>query len=205
MSDKAPRPITLIFGDSAEYVWELRHLFLLTLMVFTSSLLIGYILGGRLPGDPLEQFRRLIPNLEEMTPLTLFLIIAVNNLVKSLIWMLMGILFSLPPILFTILNGFYIGWISHNSTEEHGLLLTVIALTPHGVIELPAVLLSSAAGLALGYHTINRLRGRGSLSEELGRALKLYIRRIAPLLILAALIETSLTPTIIGAVESLIT
>ena len=205
MRGETPRTIVIIFGDSAEYVWGLRHLFLLTLLVFLSSLIIGYNLGGKLPGDPLEQLRRMIPNLEEMTPLGLFIFIAVNNLAKSLIWMLMGILFSLPPILFTILNGFYIGWVSHISAEEHGLLLTITALAPHGVIELPTILLSSAAGLALGYHTINRLRGRGSLQEELRRAIRLYIHYIAPLLILSALIEVSLTPMITRLVEGLIT
>jgi len=205
MKGETPRIVAFLFGDSADYVWGLRHLFLFTLLIFSASLIIGYNLGGRLPGDPLEQLRRIIPNLEELTPLGLFLFIAVNNLAKSLIWMLMGIIFSLPPIFFTILNGFYIGWISHASAERHGLLITIIALAPHGVIELPAILLSSAAGLALGYHAINRLRGRGSLQGELKRALRLYIYYITPLLILSALIEVSLTPMITRFVEGLIT
>ena len=201
MKGEAPRPIALLFGDSAEYVWELRHLFLLTLLLFSSSLTIGYALGDRLPGDPLEILRRILPGVEEMTLLHLFLFIAANNLAKSLLWMLLGLLFSLPPIIFTIINGFYLGWASHTFAEKMGPLLTLISLAPHGVIELPTILLSSAAGLALGYQAINRLRGRGSLLGELRRALSLYVHRIAPLLIIAAVIEASLTPLLVSILQ----
>ncbi len=204
MGGEAPRSIALLFGESADYVWGLRRLFLLSLLVFSSSLIIGYSLGRELPGDPLEQLRRIIPNLEEAPPLGLFLFIAVNNLSKSLLWMLLGLLFSLPPILFTALNGFYIGWAAHAYAEERGVLLTLLTLTPHGVLELPAILLSSAAGLALGYQAINRLRGRGGLREELMRALRLYLHRIAPLLILSALIEVTLTPSLAALAERLL-
>jgi stage II sporulation protein M len=191
---EAPWPITTLFDDSAEYVWALRRLFLLSLLLFSSSIAIGYTFGDRLPVDPLEEFRRLLPNPKAAAPLTLFLFIAANNLAKSLIWMLLGLLFSLPPILFIILNGFYLGWASHIVAEERGLLPTLVALAPHGVIEVPTILLSSAAGIALGHQVINRLRGRKSLLEEVRRALILYIYRIAPLLILSALVEVSLTP-----------
>lgn len=201
MKRKRPEVIALIFGDLAEYVWGIRHLFLFTLLLFSSSIAIGYVFGDNLPGDPIEEFKKLIPNLEEASFFQLFLYIIANNLGKSLFWMLLGLLFSLPPILFTLLNGFYLGWASHNLVEEEGLLPTLFSLIPHGVIELPTILLSSAVGLALGYHVINRLRGRDSLMKEVRRALHLYLWRIAPLLILSALLEVSLTPLLLNLVS----
>jgi uncharacterized membrane protein SpoIIM required for sporulation len=42
------------------------------------------------------------------------------------------------------------------------------------------------------------LRGQGSLRAEFGKALLLYITKIMPLLILAAVLEVTLTPIVVA-------
>jgi len=115
--------------------------------------------------------------------------------------MVSGVFFSIPSLFFTVLNGFFIGWFSHSVGLEQGLLFTAAALLPHGVIEIPTILLSSAAGMGLGYQLVNRLRGRGSIRAELGKSLRLFIWRIAPLLLLAAIVEVTVTPLVIYLVS----
>jgi len=198
---RPPRVLALVFGRFSDYVWALRPLFLLCLLLFVFSLAMGFYLGDKIPIEMLEDLLGTLPDVENMNLLTLFLFILGNNLFKSLLWMVSGFLFSVPSLLFTVLNGFFIGWLSHSVRVENGLLFTVVALVPHGIIEVPTVLLSSAAGMALGYQLVNRIRGRGSLRAEFGKALRLFIWRIAPLLLLAAIIEVTVTPLAIFLVS----
>lgn len=194
---RPPGVVVFVFGRFAEYVWELRLLFLLCLLLFFFSLALGFYLGDSIPFDVVDEVMGALPDVEDLSLPMLFLFIFFNNLLKSFFWMVLGILFSAPALFFTILNGFLIGLVSYNIELERGLTFTLVALIPHGVIEIPTILLSSAAGVALGYHLINRFRGRGSLRSELGKALRLFIWRIAPLLLLAAVVEVTVTPMVV--------
>ncbi|UCH58071.1 MAG: stage II sporulation protein M [Candidatus Bathyarchaeota archaeon] len=186
-----------LFGRQVDYVRRLKPLFTLCLFGFIFSLLVGYNLGGSIQSSVMEELLGGIPDLEGFNVTMIFLFIVYNNVFRSFLWMLLGIVGSFPPLFFTVLFGFFLGHFSYSVSLEQGLGFTVMALIPHGVIEIPTILLSSAAGMALGYALINRLRGRGSLRVEFGRALVLYITRIVPLLILSAVIEVTLTPLLV--------
>ncbi len=196
-----PGLVAFVFGRFSDYVWGLRPLFLLCLLLFIFSLAMGFYLGEVIPVDLLEEVLGALPDVEGMSLPMLFLFILGNNLFKSLLWMVSGVFFSIPSLFFTVLNGFFIGWFSHSVGLEQGLLFTAAALLPHGVIEIPTILLSSAAGMGLGYQLVNRLRGRGSIKAELGKSLRLFIWRIAPLLLLAAIVEVTVTPLVIYLVS----
>lgn len=198
---RRPGVFAFVFGRYADYVRGLRPLFLLCLGLFVFSVAMGFYLGDKVPGELLEDVIESFPDMETMSIPMLFLFILINNLIKSFLWMVLGIIFSAPPLFFTILNGFFIGWFSYSISLERGLMFTAAALVPHGVIEIPTILLSSAAGMGLGYQLINRLRGRGSFGVEVGKALRLFIWRIAPLLLLAAFIEVVVTPTVVFLVS----
>ncbi len=150
-----------------------------------------------MPVSLLEEMLQPFHDLREMSLPSIFLFILANNVLKSLVWMVLGILFGVPPLIFTAFNGFLLGWFSYTVSRERGIIFALAALAPHGVVEIPTILLSMAAGLAIGYGLINRLRGRGGVGAEVKGALKLFVRRIAPLLLLAALIEVVITPLIV--------
>ncbi len=150
-----------------------------------------------MPGGLLEELIQPFPELKGMSLPSIFLFILANNVLKSLVWMVLGILFGIPPLIFTAFNGFFLGWFSYSISREKGVMFTLAALLPHGVVEIPTILLSMAAGLGIGYQFINRLRGRGRVGAEVKGALKLFIRRIVPLLLLAALIEVLFTPLVV--------
>jgi stage II sporulation protein M len=175
----------------------LRGPFAVCSLLFIFSLASGFYLGERMPGEVLEELLKPFPELKGMSLPSIFLFILANNALKSLVWMVLGILFGIPPLIFTAFNGFFLGWFSYSISRERGMLFTLAALVPHGVVEIPAILLSMAAGLGIGYQLINRLRGRGGLGAEIKGALKLFMRRIVPLLILAALVEVIVTPWVV--------
>ena len=70
-------------------------------------------------------------------------------------------------------------------------------LLPHGVIEIPMILLSSAVGLRLGRSLLDKIKGRGSLGAEVRRGLTLYVSVVLPLLLLAAVVEVYVTPIVV--------
>jgi uncharacterized membrane protein SpoIIM required for sporulation/ABC-type transport system involved in multi-copper enzyme maturation permease subunit len=74
---------------------------------------------------------------------------------------------------------------------------------PHGIVELPSVILLSAAVLHMGLRLVTPQEGR-SIGETMimtfADVVKVFIAVCVPLLVLAALIEANITPAILQAV-----
>jgi len=78
-----------------------------------------------------------------------------------------------------------------------GATFVLVAILPHGIIELPTVLLSIAVGLRLGHLMILTLLGRRvDLEGELLAGIRL-LRWVALLLFIAAAIEAFITPVVV--------
>ena len=169
---------------------------MLCLLGFAFSMIAGYYLGDKISVALLEELTGGLPDLEGINIVQLFFFIVYNNVTKSFLWMVLGIIGGIPPIFFVVLNGFFIGHFSYNVALDYSLGFIAAALIPHGVVEIPAILLSSAVGMGLGYALINRLRGQGSLRAEFGKALLLFLTKILPLLVFAAVLEVILTPLV---------
>jgi stage II sporulation protein M len=82
-------------------------------------------------------------------------------------------------------------------------LVLLAGVLPHGVIELPSVILAGAAMLYLGARLVTPLEGK-SISETLivtiADVLKVFLAVCVPLLLIAGLIEANITPRILLAV-----
>ena len=131
-----------------------------------------------------------------LPPLQLAGAIFLNNAIKTLLVIALGVLFGVATVFFLVVNGAALGIVFYLSVHSRGWLSSLLVIVPHGVLELPAVLLGASIGLLLGRHSINRLLGKAetSLGSELARALSFFIVIIIPLLVLAALIEAFVTP-----------
>ena len=118
--------------------------------------------------------------------------IFINNALKTLFVITFGALAGVVPVLFLLVNGVTLGLVMYSSILSRGIWASLLAILPHGVLELPAVLLGTGIGLMLGEHAIRRLLGAAetTLSSELGRALRFFLSVIVPLLLVAAVIET---------------
>jgi len=189
-----PRWLTLLAGRGREqYLLSLRYPLLVCLGMFTTSLLFGFVFSNRILGD-LSDLLGELPSLEELGPPLFMSVLFINNALKTLVWMSLGLLFGIAPLFFIALNGFILGLVVHRLSQALGFFIVFIAIAPHGIVELPMTLLSAAVGVKLGYSLINRLRGQGSLIEELRKGLGLFLIRILPLLLAAAMIEAFITP-----------
>jgi uncharacterized membrane protein SpoIIM required for sporulation len=82
------------------------------------------------------------------------------------------------------------------------LLLTVNGLLPHGIFEIPALILASAAMLRIGVVMVTPQMGR-SLGEVVIELLadwtKIVVGIVVPLLLIASIIETYVTPLLLAS------
>lgn len=180
-----------------DYLHSLRYSFLLSLLLFLTSLFAGYSISEQFPVSILEIMRETFVGIEEWNLLWLFVFILVNNSVKSFFVILLGFTLGIVPVLFIVINGFILGLIYYEVAMQNGLSFALAATLPHGVIEIPMVLLSSAIGVKIGYETVKKIKGEGSIKKELVIGIKFFAFRILPLLLLAAVIEAFLTPFIL--------
>lgn len=190
-----PRWLTLLAGKGREeYLLSLRYPFLMCLAIFMVSFTFGLIFSNRIPEELKDFFGEL--DLEELSPLFFMLFLFINNALKTFLWMSLGVFFGIAPLFFMAVNAFILGLVAHIVSENLGPFFVFITIAPHGVIELPVTILGAAIGVKFGYSLINRIRGQGSLTEELKKGLGLFMRRVLPLLLMAAAIESFVTPTL---------
>lgn len=182
----------ILFGAQTEYVKSLAPVFALSLFLFIFSTFMGYSMGEDIPASVFEGVLSNIPDPTESTSIEMFTAILSNNVLASFLFLASGIVVGIPPLLFIIVNGFFVGWISYSVASELGLGFVVSTLLPHGIIEIPAITLCAAMGVGLGYQLINKLRRIGGLQRYVQDSMSLFVKRIVPLLIVAAIIETAL-------------
>ncbi len=140
----------------------------------------------------IKVFRALVKKLGLSSALILPAVIMYNNLRVVFLNIALGITL-VGPLVITAYNSYII-----TSFITHGNIVDNLALTlPHGVVELSAILLSAALGLKLGLDIIIRKR---NFIETMKYVLK-YIPVIMMLLLVAALIESYVTPLIYVSIK----
>lgn len=126
--------------------------------------------------------------------------IFLNNAIKALLVIIGGLAVGLFPAIFLLANGAALGFVLSGSIQSRGVATALLAILPHGVFELPAILLASSMGLLLGGCAIKKLRHAGDvpISGELALALKFFAGIVAPLLFIAALVEAFVTSALVN-------
>jgi len=181
----------------------IRNLILAT-GIFFVSLVLGTLIGQNTVEGLMRQFGVVLEPLASMGNLSilLFLIIFINNAIKALGLVFLGILLGLPPLLFIGLNGFILGGLGSALESVNGWRYVIASFVPHGVIEIPVILLATALSLTLGMESLKWLLRRESrVKLQLSDCLKVYLRWILPGLAVAAIIEVFVTPLLIGLVN----
>ncbi len=183
-----------------EYIYSLKKYLVLIIVVFLISVFWGLIAAIAYPEESarlIESFRNRFGWITVLDPFDRMLAIFRNNALDSLLALLLGIGFGIVPFFIIASNGFFLGMITFVYAEKAGIFFVLASILPHGIIELPMIFLSAAIGIRLGHEFLKWLRGsRSGLAAEIMRGIKFYIRIIFPLLFIAAVIESYITPMI---------
>jgi Stage II sporulation protein M len=81
---------------------------------------------------------------------SLFFFILLHNVVASLLLVGLGLLFGIIPTMAICSNGFILGVVYRQAAETFGHTNAAIKMLPHGIFEIPALLIASSYGLWLG-------------------------------------------------------
>ena len=206
--EKWGRLITFWTQEVPDVMWKERRLLLLSFVIFMISVLVGVV---STLGD--ESFPRLIlgdgymdmtlENIAKGQPMgvygqeseaNMFLSITLNNIMVSFNVFVSGVLTSFMSGILLFRNGIMIGCFD-TFFYQHGLLgESLLATMLHGTLELSAIIVAGAAGLAIGNGwlfpgTYSRIV---SFQRGAKRGMKIIVGTI-PIFILAGFIESFIT------------
>jgi stage II sporulation protein M len=139
-----------------------------------------------------------------MSQLEMFNLILMQNLRASLVTIALGIIpiVVLPlasPALTTISVSVVMAFVK---IQEGNVLNTVLyTILPHGVVELPALFISGSVGVFLSLNVLRKIFPREDEEEVqlqpiIVQAVRTYFLVIVPLIVVAALLESFLTPVL---------
>ncbi|GLX71131.1 stage II sporulation protein M [Paenibacillus glycanilyticus] len=174
----------------------------------------GLVVGGTNSAlsDYLEQQIRALGNVAESlektdNPTLAFMVfIFLNNAIKSIFIIYIGAILGIIPIFFLVLNGMIVGFLLHHVAETQGtcdMFSVILGLLPHGIIEIPAIVVACAYGMKFGVlllKALGRLIIPGKEAGKSGREIEYFMVRSVPVvviltvaLLIAAIIESTIS------------
>ncbi len=187
------------------------------LLLLAAIFMLGIWMGEQLPKvnpkmaadlrkEALQKFAEIARWMRQLPAGTEFVVIWVNNISASLTAILFGILLPIIPLVFLLSNGLLIGLFQNMIQVENGLspLRYYLSLVPHGILELPAFFIAVFLGIRFGlvpYRLIIhylRTKEHLPLFKEVIRETRYYGFLVLIMLLVAAVIEVTISPLIIG-------
>jgi stage II sporulation protein M len=169
--------------------------------LFAIGLGIGLIVAMTMPDSVTGFLSEEMSTLEELGDMfgpfqaTTAIFIFFKNVSVLLLSFLFSPFFCLLPVLALVLNGVLLSFVSVIVSREESLGLVVAGLLPHGVFEIPAIMIGEAAALSFGATAIMALLS--PKNTPLLPTFKQNLKHLALALVLlvpAAIMETYVTP-----------
>lgn len=195
--------------DKIAYIKNLKNYLLFLAILFAISFIEGYSLPQNYPQEAKEivaNFKDSFGPVVEAGGIRMFIFIFLKNTTALFFAAALGIFGGIVPVLSIFSNGFLIGLVGFYATEKISWTVFILALAPHGIFELPAFFLSAAIGMKLGVAALRKIyyflrkKSAGNIKsfrEEFSSAARFFIEVLVPLLFIAALMETYVTPLLI--------
>ncbi|MCY8592712.1 stage II sporulation protein M [Bacillus haynesii] len=163
------------------------------LYIASSFYVVGLVLG--------VIFNNILPslsqdNVQNITVLGYF----THNFAANLFLIFSMFTFGILTSILLILNGFLVGLSSLHSITDHGndVLFILTALVPHGIFEIPAMILSGALGFKLLDYVYMKIRGINFSKKQFLLDFLYFVIILFLLTLLAAVIEALITPYLLN-------
>lgn len=187
--------------DFAAYIHKIRYFILAVAALMAFSFALGAAFAVAMPAES-QQVLKLIAGqfagLKDQTAFDLMISLFLHNALICAMMAVLGLALGVITLLIVFDNGLMIGLIGTLAAGRSGLPVTLAALLPHGVIEIPAMALSAAIGLYLGYCILLRLFGRRlDVAGEIVESARVFVAWILPMLLLAAFVESYVTTALV--------
>ncbi|MCM3786606.1 stage II sporulation protein M [Neobacillus mesonae] len=195
------------FGTFLKDVKSISRYVLIATLLFVGGGVLGWISTGTLQQIMLQQISGISEISNELqqsdnVQWSFFTFIFLNNAIKSVLVIFAGALGGIIPIVFLVINGGVLGFLLHAAWQQGISYYDVVVkgLLPHGIIEIPAIIIACAFGLKLGVMIYKALGEIGMEARSKKVKLGSFMRQtgtaslwIVILLFIAAIIESTLT------------
>jgi len=186
------------FRKYKEYFYSLKQFIIISLALFIFSIIYGYFGAQASPEEAktaLLEFEKIFQPILEATPFVQFILIFLNNAFSLFLSIALGIFFGIFPVLSIFSNGTIIGAFIFLWQQEFSISIFLISIIPHGIIEIPLLIIGSAIGLKIGKTVIDKVfKKKGEIKKEIKIGLDFFVKIMLILILLAAAIEVFLTP-----------
>ncbi|WP_337035764.1 stage II sporulation protein M [Paenibacillus illinoisensis] len=202
----------LKFSTFLRDLGSIRNALIWSVILFAAGIGAGWVSTGPLQDILLNQIgglQEVSRQLEQSGNVqwNFFIFIFFNNAIKSVLVIYAGIFFGILPVIFLVINGMVIGFLVHITTDNGASLFDIVVkgLLPHGIIEIPVIIIACAFGLKFGGLASRSLIELGSAKRQgLGKQWESFLKRtltascwVIILLFIAAIIESTITFSIV--------
>ncbi len=159
------------------YMGKIKIFFLIAVILILFTFFIGYFgiagifsqdLGKSIDNYITKSVAEIISQTENLSSIDLTIFIIDNNIKTALFGIVSGIYLAVSPIIVVMFNGYVLGFVAKtavNSPINTEGMFVLWRLFPHGIFELPAILISIGLGIKLGFYPFYlREKGKGFLS-----------------------------------------
>ncbi|OIO46476.1 MAG: hypothetical protein AUJ31_01730 [Parcubacteria group bacterium CG1_02_39_15] len=185
-----------------EYLYPLRNYIFLACLIFVFAIFYGYSVAQTSPEEVktmLDGIKKVYEPVFGMSPIAQFLFVVLNNGLTLLFIILLGLVFGVPPFMALLSNGAVLGIVAFFSKQTFSWSVFFLGTLPHGIIEIPVLILGCAVGLKIGKTLFNKVfKKQGEVKKELSLALDFFLKALLPLLAIAAAIEIFITANLLG-------
>lgn len=176
--------------------------------ILVASCLFGIGLGlglatpastSGLISEDLIALEELVNYLATLPQFAVFVIILIKNSAALLLSFIFSPVLCLMPVIALVLNGGILGFIAALVAEQESVGFVLAGLLPHGIFEIPALIIGQAAALRFGTMALLSLFQKNSRRLFLPNLKQnfRYLLIALALLLPAAIIETYITPLLI--------
>ncbi len=183
--------------DNAKYLAIASLLFLVGMLL---GVIAGFSGGANGSNSIIEELEPLFQFYKPYQPFTVVFLFFKNLLTAGMAFILSPLI--VVPAAILLINGYLLGMVGTIVTNEVSLWAALAALLPHGIFEMPALVIAAAAGFRFGIAVLKKIkskirRNEFSVSNDFEKSLRLFVLS-AILLFAAAIMETYVTPMFMG-------
>ena len=177
------------FKLSLDYVKKIKNYIWFSFILFFGIGILGYIFPVFFEEEILVMIAELIKETEGLGTLGLIRFIFINNVKSGFFAMVFGIFLGIIPLIVTIMNGYVLGFVA-SKTVAIGGVLVLWRLLPHGIFEIPAIMISVGLGLKLGlFLFISKNKTWKEYKKWIIDSFRTFVFIVVPLLVIAGIIE----------------
>ena len=151
--DKLNKYVQENFRFSLKYINKIRNYIFFSFLFFSIFGIIGFGFPIFFREQIIKLILELIKQTEGLGVLGLMRFIISNNMQSAFFGMIFGVFFGIFSLVILIVNGYILGFVANQVAGVSGGLV-LWRLLPHGIFEIPAIMIAVGLGISLGIASI---------------------------------------------------